>query len=73
MTVTMIDSKAQRKARPERARTWPPTTDAGDVMLRLSRAERRVEALARVVRLLCGEAATPGRRQAAELLDELEL
>lgn len=73
MTATMIEATTARKARPAPAHTWPPTTDTGDVMLRLCRAERRVEALARAVRLLCGEDTTPARRQAAELLDELRL
>ncbi|MEV4141573.1 hypothetical protein AB0J72_56640 [Dactylosporangium sp. NPDC049742] len=69
MNATTIEATTERKARPAPAHTWAPTTDTGDVMLRLCRAERRVEALA--VQLLCGEGATPARRQAAELLDDL--
>ncbi|HTJ36299.1 MAG TPA: hypothetical protein VL738_24040 [Dactylosporangium sp.] len=73
MTATTIEAATVRKAHPAPADTWPPTTDTGDVALRLCRAERRVEALAFAVRLLCGEGTTPARRQAAEVLDELGL
>ncbi|MFF5229578.1 hypothetical protein [Dactylosporangium sp. NPDC000521] len=73
MTATTIEATTERKARPAPAHTWLPTTGTGDVMLRLCRAERRVEQLALAVQLLCDEGMTPARRQAAELLDELGL
>ncbi|MET7401973.1 hypothetical protein ABZS66_51670 [Dactylosporangium sp. NPDC005572] len=44
-----------------------PSTDTGDLALRMCRAERRAEALAAAIRLLCDEG-TPDQRQAAGLV-----
>ncbi|UWZ34158.1 hypothetical protein Drose_23225 [Dactylosporangium roseum] len=70
MTATMTPRTAPR---PGTAHVWLPTTDTGDAMLRLCRAERRIEALAAAARLLCGEGVTDEQRRAAELLDEVGL
>ncbi|GGM77235.1 hypothetical protein ACFFX1_52430 [Dactylosporangium sucinum] len=44
-----------------------PSTDTADLALRMCRAERRAEALAAAIRLLC-EDGTPAQRQAAGLV-----
>ena len=69
MTTTRTPPRrAPRMApRPAAAHIRTPSTDTADMTLRMCRAERRVEALAAAVRLLCDEAATPVQRRAAAL------
>ncbi|WP_238012282.1 hypothetical protein KZZ52_31485 [Dactylosporangium sp. AC04546] len=46
---------------------WRPSTDTADMALRMCRAERRAEALAAAIRLLCDDG-TPAQREAAGLV-----
>lgn len=71
MITTMTARTTAPRARPVHTRL--PTTDTGDMVLRLCRAERRIEALAAAVRLLCGDGTTPQQRRAAALLDDVRL
>lgn len=78
MTTQTPSRTAPRAApRPAVVHTRTPSTDTVDMALRMRRAERRVDALAAAVRLLCDEAATPVERRAATLasamLDDVHL